>query len=230
MMESTNFKIELNRILDVLCSEIYDSPFALLRENVQNAYDAILMRKQKEPSFNNGQIRINISANIMSIEDNGIGMDENSLSTNYWTAGSSGKNNEDAKKAGVVGTFGIGAMANFGVCSELEVITRAWGADVTITSNVKKEELSLSEKSITMNDSINQRGDFGTTINATLNSDLLISIDDAERYIYPYVQYLSIPVYLNGGLISQKDYQISNTEKNVTNKSGHYHSQNMDFN
>lgn len=228
-MESTNFKIELNRVLDVLCREIYDSPFALLRENVQNAYDAILMRKQKEPSFDNGFIKINISTDLMSIEDNGIGMNEKTLNANYWTAGSSGKNNDEAKKAGVVGTFGIGAMANFGVCSELEVITRFWRTDVTITSHVKKEELSLSDKCIKMDDSTNNRDDFGTTVNATLNPGLFSSVDDAKKYILPYVKYLKIPVYINEELISLHDYKINDTDKNTTRRTGVYQSQNFKF-
>ena len=42
------FNIETQRILKLLANDIYDSPYALLRENVQNAYDAILMRQKRE--------------------------------------------------------------------------------------------------------------------------------------------------------------------------------------
>ena len=42
--ERIAFDVETERILQILSSEIYDSPKAFLRENVQNAYDAILMR------------------------------------------------------------------------------------------------------------------------------------------------------------------------------------------
>ena len=42
--ERITFEVETTRILGILSSEIYDSPKAFLRENVQNAYDAILMR------------------------------------------------------------------------------------------------------------------------------------------------------------------------------------------
>lgn len=187
MMENTSFNIKLDRVLDVLCREIYDSPFALLRENVQNAYDAILMRKLKDSTFNNEKIKIELTANKMSIIDNGIGMDVNALNNNFWTAGSSGKNNDEAKKAGVVGTFGIGAMANFGVCSDLEVITRALGSEVTITSGVKKKDLSLSEKCIYYDDKINKKEDFGTIVKATLNDGIFPSLEDAKNYIRPYV-------------------------------------------
>jgi molecular chaperone HtpG len=42
--ERIAFDVQTDRILQILASEIYDSPKAFLRENVQNAYDAILMR------------------------------------------------------------------------------------------------------------------------------------------------------------------------------------------
>ena len=38
------FEVETSRVLEILSKEIYDSPLAMLRENVQNSYDAILMR------------------------------------------------------------------------------------------------------------------------------------------------------------------------------------------
>ena len=36
--------VDLERILPILAREIYTSPFAFLRENVQNAFDAIQCR------------------------------------------------------------------------------------------------------------------------------------------------------------------------------------------
>ena len=35
------FQVETKRVLQILAREIYDSPLALIRENVQNAYDAV---------------------------------------------------------------------------------------------------------------------------------------------------------------------------------------------
>ena len=104
MEENSKFKIQLDRVLEVLCSQIYDSPLALLRENVQNAYDAILMRQYADKSDSyKPQIIITIDANQLSISDNGIGMNSDSLKKHFWTAGSSGKNNSEARAAGVVG-------------------------------------------------------------------------------------------------------------------------------
>lgn len=46
-MSDIPFNVQIDRVLDLLCSQIYDSPLSLLRENVQNAYDAILQRSQE---------------------------------------------------------------------------------------------------------------------------------------------------------------------------------------
>src|SRR5205807_4751446 len=121
-----SFEVETSRILQILSSEIYDSPLALLRENLQNAYDAVLMRCTAENrNLNSGVIEIFVEPHKLSIVDNGIGMTEDVLRNNFWKAGSSGKKTDLAQKAGVIGTFGIGAMANFGVCEKLRVETRA---------------------------------------------------------------------------------------------------------
>ena len=47
-MKKLNFQIEVSKVLEILSNDIYDSPYALLRENIQNAYDAILMRISEE--------------------------------------------------------------------------------------------------------------------------------------------------------------------------------------
>lgn len=210
MEENIKFKVKLDRVLEVLCSQIYDSPLALLRENVQNAYDAILMRQHVNKSgVYKPQINITINANQLIIRDNGIGMNSESLKNNFWTAGSSGKNSSEARAAGVVGTFGIGAMANFGVCSELKVISRAFEEIITYTSIVKKSELSLDEDCIHIFDNQDCLSDYGTTIVATWENGFSLSLMEAKNYLLPYVKYLPIPVKINDEVISQVSLDIA---------------------
>lgn len=203
------FNIEISKVLDLLCSQIYDSPLSLLRENVQNAYDAILQRKHNDPTFSNPEIRITIENNVITIRDNGIGMDDKKLKANYWTAGSSGKNNPEARAAGVVGTFGIGAMANFGVCSELNVETRLLNSDLTWISGVKKSDLSLSSNCIYIKENNVNRTDYGTTVRVNISQEYRITEENSLNYLKPYVRYLAVPVYLNNRLISQESYDLS---------------------
>lgn len=199
-------KVDIKKIIKLLAKDIYDSPYALLRENLQNAYDAVLMRKAKDDTFNNPVIRMTIDNGVITIADNGIGMTQDVIENNYWKAGSSGKNNEEARKAGVVGTFGIGAMANFGVCQKLEVHTRYYASDETIITSLDCENISLDEDCISRDSYHNVELPIGTTIVATLNPGVILSQEEACNYLLPYIQYLNIPVYVNDKLISQKDY------------------------
>jgi len=94
------FQVETDRVLKILTRDIYDSPLALLRENVQNAYDAIRMRFAPSGELmEGGRIDVTLKSNTLIISDNGIGMTETVLRENFWRAGSSGKNTAKAKKA-----------------------------------------------------------------------------------------------------------------------------------
>lgn len=218
MVEKSRFNIKFDKILQILCKEIYDSPLSMLRENVQNAYDAILIRKKYDPSMAEGHIIVTIDGKCITVSDNGIGMTQENLNKNYWTAGASGKNNDYAKAAGVVGTFGIGAMANFGVCQQLKVITRYVDSPDTITSWVDKESLSNEEECIQTEFNQDRLDEPGTTVIVELDNEHNISADDAINYLTPFVRYLQIPLLINGNLISCQSYrlpEVSQSEESV---------------
>ena len=204
--QKLTFQIEVKRVLEILSSDIYDSPYALLRENIQNAYDAALMRQEIE-GRNSFEPNINIELDDKNviITDNGIGMDETVVSNNFWKAGASGKNTELARKAGVVGTFGIGAMANFGVCRSLKVITHHYQGGQTIETYAERESLSVTEECIEI-DYTNAEREPGTTIIAELDESHSLNVADSMKYLAPYVQYVPVPITINGTLISQKNY------------------------
>jgi molecular chaperone HtpG len=195
------FQVETTRVLQILAREIYDSPLALIRENVQNAYDAVRMRFAASGTLaEGGRIDIRVGNGEIAISDNGIGMTETVLRENFWKAGSSGKHSETARKAGVVGTFGIGAMANFGVCTRLTVETKADGSPEWLRSVADRDSLQIAKECITLERFSTPRG-VGTTVTAKLEQP--ITVDQAKRYLEPYVSVLQLPVYLNGELISR---------------------------
>lgn len=196
------FQVDTSRILQILAKEIYDSPLALLRENVQNAYDAVRMKLiPSGRSLSEGKIDISINGDIISIQDNGIGMNEYVLRENFWKAGASGKRTEIARKAGVVGTFGIGAMANFGVCTKLTVTTREEESSETLVSVAEREHLKIAEECISL-EHITDSREAGTLVTATLDLQHPISEKQARQYLVPYVGILPVPVILNGTVIS----------------------------
>ena len=80
MVTSIPYHVEINRVIELLASQIYQSPLALLRENCQNAYDAILQKRWEDPPFDNPLISVAIFPSQVSIADNGVGM-----SPKIWT-------------------------------------------------------------------------------------------------------------------------------------------------
>jgi molecular chaperone HtpG len=202
MSDGIVFQVETKRILKILASEIYDSPLALIRENLQNAYDAVRMRFASSGALTEGgRIDIRVGEGEISIKDNGIGMDEEVLRRNFWQAGASGKHSEQARRAGVVGTFGIGAMANFGVCTRLIVETKAIGSAETLYSVAERDFLKIAEECISLERTTSDM-DIGTKVTAILDRENLISGEQALQYLEPYVSFLPVPLYLNDDLIS----------------------------
>lgn len=204
MSEKTSkipFHVEINRIIELLATQIYQSPLALLRENTQNAYDAVLQRLHRGPAFE-PLIEITIEPERIVVNDNGIGMTWDELDQNYWKAGSSGKNNDEARAAGVVGTFGIGAMANFGAAAILEVVTESAKSGERTLSRAEKETLSATDPCIDMLPQ-ESTGNPGTTVTALMAPGSSINVAEATNYIKGFVKYLPVPVTANGILISK---------------------------
>ncbi|MEL6960239.1 MAG: ATP-binding protein [Pseudomonadota bacterium] len=208
------FSVETERILSVLTGQIYQSPLALLRENTQNAYDAILMRLARPDQHFEPKIEIDLSPQKLVVADNGIGMNRDVITQNFWRAGSSGKNNAEARAAGVVGTFGIGALANFGIAEDLSVETEYVHASERIVSSVHRSKLEINTNCIDVQ-SFSVTGKPGTTITATLQPQHQIDLVQAKEYLKQFVATLQIPVTLNGELLSQNPAESLVTQPSV---------------
>ena len=211
--ERIAFDVDTNRILQILSSEIYDSPRAFLRENLQNAYDAVLMRSTAEGTpLPERRIDVLLEGQKLTVRDDGIGMTEDVLRNNFWRAGSSGKRSELARRSGVIGTFGIGAMANFGVCQSLRVATRHLDSDTTLVSFGRRDDLRIAKDCIDLERSSEAR-DAGTVITAELDTASSLDVSAIKRYLTPYVQFLPVPVFLNDELISQTSFATTLGQK-----------------
>lgn len=208
-----SMEFDAKQMIRLLGNDLYDSPWAMLRENVQNAYDAILERQGVDLNFS-PKIDIVITNEQVIVQDNGIGMNGEILAQNYWKAGNSSKNNPRSIAAGVVGHFGIGALANFGVCTKLELKTRRLDEECSYSTSAIRDNLNIKDSiPITVLDK--DATAIGTRVEATLECPGSITPLSAINYLHQYIDYLPIPVYINGEEFKRK--QVSFVPK-ITNK------------
>jgi len=203
--ERIPFKVDISRVIEVLAKQIYQSPLALLRENTQNSFDAILLRKAFDSDFE-PWIEITIQPDSVTVCDNGVGMTREQLRSNYWQAGSSSKNTPEARAAGVVGTFGIGAMANFGIAETLEVETEAAHSSERIVCQAQRSTLSASEDCINF-ETVPATGNCGTRVTARLLPGNSIDVSQAVNYISEFIRFLQVKVIINGEVRSGATYE-----------------------
>jgi molecular chaperone HtpG len=201
-VERIPLKVDVKRIIEVLAAQIYQSPLALLRENAQNAFDAILLRIYRGDDFEPA-IDIVVEPSVIRIADNGIGMTYSDIQSHFWQAGASSKNTPEARDAGVVGTFGIGAMANFGIASELRVVTESAVGSERTETRADRETLSTQNDCIEISSQL-AMGQPGTEVVATIDESSPVDVGGAIQYISDFVRHLDIPVMVNGHVVSQQ--------------------------
>lgn len=214
--------VDLQQILPLLAKEIYSTHLAFLRENLQNAFDAIRMQRYRERianiSSSQHSIEVIITEMEVTIKDTGIGMTAADMKKFYWSLGETGKATQEAKDAGVVGTFGIGGMANFGVADEVQLISRTNNNSPAVISSVRRDKLSTSEDCVFYSQD-STPGPQGTTVVAKLLQP--IQIETARSYLHSIVRYVDIPVFINSDHISEEEPPWENPQRYHT---GHQHS------
>jgi len=142
--ETLTFKSELKQVLHLITHSLYSHKEIFLRELLSNASDAI--DKARFNSLENEallegdrdwKIRIAVDRELgtLTVSDNGIGMDRETIIEHLGTIAKSGtraflerlKNTEAAVRPELIGQFGVGFYSAFMVADRVTVISRAAG-------------------------------------------------------------------------------------------------------
>lgn len=140
-MEKMQFKAESQRLLDLMINSIYTHKEIFLREIISNASDAIdklayTALTDDKVGINRDEFAITITrapeARILTVSDNGIGMNKVEMEENLGTICKSGslgfkqtmEKNEDID---IIGQFGVGFYSAFMVASSVTVISKKYG-------------------------------------------------------------------------------------------------------
>ena len=138
-MKEKQFKAESKRLLDLMINSIYTNKEIFLRELISNASDALDKRyynsmTQKKETVDRDKLNIKISLDkenkILTIEDNGCGMNKEELENNLGTIAKSGslafkEAQEKQDDVEIIGQFGVGFYSCFMVSSDVTVISKS---------------------------------------------------------------------------------------------------------
>ncbi len=205
-------RVDFERILETIAARIYDSQFAFLRENVQNAIDAVRIQAQRDgrsPGDPAYEIRIEVTGNECQISDNGVGMTREELEANFWTMGASGKNTPEARAAGCIGTFGIGGFANFGVCETLMVTSRSQGCLTAHETSLSRAAFGAAQYSlpkVSYAESTLLRS-HGTVVRGIGKAQF--DAAGLKNYLRQFVRHVREKVLFDGANLSQDVFEVA---------------------
>jgi molecular chaperone HtpG len=230
MAEKKQFKAESQRLLDLMINSIYTHKEIFLRELISNASDASDKLYYKALTENIGISREDLSISIvvdkekrmLSICDQGIGMNKEELEEHLGTIANSGS--LEFKKAlekgqqdvDIIGQFGVGFYSAFMVANKVEVISKKYGEDQAyVWVSDTSDGYEIFETEYPHN---------GTRINLYLkdntdddNYDLYLDEYEIERLIKKYSDYVHYAIKMDV-TVSKKKEDSDEYEDVIENK------------
>jgi hypothetical protein len=141
------FTVDTSAALQLLTgNRLYADNRVFLRELIQNAVDACHLRKRLEPAYDPAiSIRFNDGISVVTVRDNGIGMDRQWIEKYFLTIGISLYQSTEVHSAhqrsridfSFISQFGIGFLSSFLVADKIIIKTRkprGSGFKITITN------------------------------------------------------------------------------------------------
>jgi molecular chaperone HtpG len=221
MSSESSFPVGIHffNMLRTISKQIYETPMAFIRENAQNAVDAIRIQANRESRALNDpvyRVDVKVDAAQIVIRDNGNGMTKDDLRRFFWTIGASGKQTEEAKRAGCVGMFGIGGFANFGVCTKLEVISQAASDPIGTYTALSSTDIEIAESTIPDVKQLtsSEAAPRGTIVIGQLKQPP--NIEELKQYLSDFVRHVPVAVFFNEELISQQSFLDLEGKENLT--------------
>ena len=142
-MEKQQFKAESQRLLDLMINSIYTHQEIFLREIISNASDAMdklayTALTDDKVGLSRDDFAVTITCDeqnrILTVSDNGIGMDKAEMEENLGTICKSGslgfkQTMEKQDDIDIIGQFGVGFYSAFMVAASVTVISRKYGSE-----------------------------------------------------------------------------------------------------
>lgn len=232
MKETKQFETESKELLNLMVNSIYSNHEVFLRELISNASDAIdkyryiSLNSNGEIPLEQGEIRIIVDKKkrVITISDNGIGMNKKEIASNLGTIARSGskdfvkkfKEAKESKDIDIIGQFGVGFYSAFMVASEVEVITKKYDSPAYKFTSDGKDSYTIEEAN---------RENHGTDIIVHLKKDKEENFDNyLEEYrikelVKKYSDYVRYPINM---LVTKSKPKLDKDGKEIEGKYDEY--------
>ena len=223
--ETHAFQAETRRLLDIVTNSLYTDKEVFVRELVSNASDALekcrhdYLARGEDPGELAVAIKVDNDKGTFIIEDNGLGMSKEDLTSNLGTIARSGskafvdelssdedKNTKDKSKsatntaaANIIGKFGVGFYSAFMVSDSVDVFSCVGDGKGHKWSS--KGDGSYTIAPCTVGDGPDQAPTRGTriTLHVKEQDKTLAAAEWAvESVLKKYSAFVGFPVTLNG--------------------------------
>ena len=238
-MAKHEFQTEVNQLLKLIIHSLYSNKDIFLREIVSNGSDALDKLKYLTVSDDayksiKFEPRIDISFDekdsVLTVQDSGIGMNEEDLTNNLGTIARSGTKafmealtTEAAKDSALIGQFGVGFYSAFMAAKKIDVYTRKaaddgkiwhWSSDGTNSYDI--DEVA-ADSATAKKYGFDKPELTGSAIEMHLNDDSkeFASRWKIEELIKKYSDHIAFPIYLH---YEQKKYDDKGNVTGSENK------------
>ena len=247
--QKLSFQAEVSRLLDIVANSLYSEKEIFLRELISNAADACeklrylsisnekLLEKDKDFKIN---IILSKKTNLISIEDNGLGMSKQELIDNLGTIARSGtskflenikKDKKQSKDLSAIGQFGVGFYSSYMVADKVLVESKksneqeSWSWESNGKNNYTIKKSSKKTK--------------GTIVNLYLKKDSNEFLDSLriKEIVKKYSNYIQFPIFLKNDDEKNNEEKINEGEalwlkdkKNIKNDDYKQFYNNISFN
>ena len=238
-MPKYQFQTEVNQLLKLIIHSLYSNKDIFLREIISNGSDALDKLKYLTVSDDayksiNFEPRIDISFDeknpTLTVQDTGIGMNDEDLTNNLGTIARSGTKAfmekltaEAAKDSALIGQFGVGFYSAFMAAGKIDVYTRKAASDGKIwhwssdgTNSYEIEEVA-ADSDAAKKYGFDNPEKTGSAIEMHLNDDSkeFASRWKIEELIKRYSDHIAFPIYLH---YEQKKYDDKGKETGSESK------------
>jgi molecular chaperone HtpG len=225
-MSKHEFQTEVNQLLQLIVHSLYSHPEIFLRELVSNASDALDKLKyltltddayRSLPFDPRIDIELDEEQKTLTVSDNGIGMNEEDLSSHLGTIARSGTKNflaslsGDAKRdSNLIGQFGVGFYSAFMVADRVEVISRKAGEEAAWRWTSDGKSGFDTEPA--------ERAQQGTSVKLFLNEEGKSYANSwrLQEIIKKYSNHIPFPIYLTADKSEWSELEKKSVKKRTT--------------